>query len=113
MILKHLYILNDKGTFYRISIPVGRIFLFRVLGVGSDANGNCATYTITGVAKNINNTVTVPTVNVVEIQDDLTVTGMSAEADDTNNALVITATGKNATAMKWSAFVEWEEVAFA
>lgn len=97
----------------RIVIPTNTIYNFRVLGVGADASGNTATYEIKGTAKNIAGTVTVANVTATEITDDFTITGMSAEADDTNNALIITTTGKAATTINWSAFVEWQEITFA
>ncbi len=100
------------GSTGKIIIPNNTIYNFRVLGIGADGSGNSATYNITGVAKNIGGTVTVANIVVTELSDDFTITGMSAEADDTNNALVITATGKAATTIKWSAFVEWQEITF-
>lgn len=74
---------------------------------------NCATYNVIGTVKNIGGTVTVENVTASEITDEMTVTGLSAEADDTNNALVITATGKANTTIYWSAKVEWHDITFA
>jgi hypothetical protein len=96
-----------------IPLQNNTIYAFKVLGLGTDDSGNSATYTITGVAKNIADTVTVSNVVVTELSDDFTITGMSAEADNTWKGLVITATGKLATVIKWEAFVEWVEITFA
>jgi cystathionine beta-lyase/cystathionine gamma-synthase len=108
---KQYFTIGDTAEF--IVIPTNTIYNFRVLGVGADASGNTATYEIEGTAKNIAGTVSVANVTATEITDEFTITGMSAEANDANKALVITATGKAATAISWSAFVEWQEITFA
>ena len=107
---------DDTKTNFKIDdassifIPANTVYNFRVQGLGVSDDGTTAAYNITGIAKNIGGTISVSGVNVDTIVDEFTITGMNAEADNVNGALVITTKGKEATSISWTAFVEWIEL---
>ena len=117
--------INDGITWYNNIYPNEPISLISGTGTqvpndrvsiqltgGTDVY-HCATYNVVGTAKNIGGTVTVANVTATEITDEMTITGLSAEADDTNKALVISATGKAGVIINWSVKVECHDLAIA
>lgn len=107
--VKKPILINDS---LHITILNNTIFNFKINGLGTSSEGLSANYNITGRAKNIQGTITVDNVSATTICDDFSIIGMSAEADDLNKSLAITATGKAATIIYWTAFVEWVEMTF-
>lgn len=82
------------------------------LANGTD-NLSSTAFNVVGRASNIGGTTTAVGVTTTGLNGGVTDWTMSAEADDTNNALVITATGKAGTTIYWSALVEWHPYTFA
>ena len=82
---------------------------FRIMGIGSDRDGNIATYEIKGSVKTLAGVCTLATAPVVtELHDDFTCTGMTVGTDGIS--LIVYAEGIDATQIRWTAFVEWQEL---
>lgn len=82
---------------------------FRIMGIGSDRNGNIATYEIKGSVKTLAGVCTLATAPVVtELHDDFTCTGMTVGTDGIS--LIVYAEGIDALQIRWTAFVEWQEL---
>jgi len=105
-------------TAFVISADTTWVFSALVVGRSNEADGNeSAAYRIEGcIARDeSNNTALVGSVTVTTIAESAGAAAWSvtAEADDTNEALAIKVTGEAATAIHWSAKVDVSQVVFA
>lgn len=87
-------------------------FRAEVVAMTADAAGYAA-YTVTGLIRRANGTVTVHGVTTVTITESAAGWDATAVADDTNKALSIQVTGKAATTIRWVASVYTTEVSFS
>lgn len=96
----------------RIDIPSGQTYLFDILIVGRSASaGDGAGYRIEGVVENTSGvTSLVGSITKTVIAEDTASWDVTAEADNTNDALAIKVTGQSATTIRWCAKVTLVEI---
>lgn len=87
-------------------------FRAEIVAMTADAAGYAA-YTVRGLVRRANGTVTVHGVTTETISESDAAWDATAVADDTNKALSIQVTGKAATTIRWVATVYTTEVTFA
>ena len=101
------------GSAEPLTIADGRTLTFDILVVARSSTGQSAGYHIQGVIENVGGATSfigAPTVTTLG-EDDAT-WNVAAQADDTNDALVIKVTGKAGTNIRWVATVRTAEVAY-
>jgi hypothetical protein len=98
----------------RITIAADRALSIDILVVAKAGNGQSAGYAIRGVIKNVTGTVSfVGTPTVTVLGEDVAAWNVTVEADDTNDALVVKATGSGiVTTIHWVAAVRTAEAQF-
>jgi hypothetical protein len=96
----------------RMSVPSGQSWTFNILVVArSTTGGNTAGYQVLGVIENNGGTTSlVGSASKTVLGEDVPAWDITVSADDTNDALVIKATGDNST-IRWVATVRTAEVA--
>lgn len=92
-------------------LPDDTVWKGKALVVAMDSAGNVCEWDCAFMIKNINGTTAlVGTPTVTKGSDEITIGGLAITADDTNNALVFTGTGKADTTIYWNACIEWAEI---
>jgi len=77
----------------------------------TDADNESAAYLIQGcIDRNVNTTALVGSITVTAIAEDNAAWDVTAEADDTNDALVFKVTGEAAKTIRWFSWVRLAEV---
>lgn len=102
-----------NGSSARATIASDTTWAFRALIVArrTDADGESAAYEITGcIDNNAGTTALVGSITKTVIAEDTAGWDVTAEADNTNDALVIKVTGENAKTIRWVATVWTTEV---
>lgn len=87
-------------------------FRAEIVAITADAAGYAA-YTVTGLVRRANGTVTVHGVTTVTITESAAAWDATAVADDTNKALSIQVTGAAGTTIRWVCTVYTSEVSFS
>jgi hypothetical protein len=96
----------------RITIASGRTVSFDVLVVARSTTGLSAGYHMYGVIENVSGTTAlVGTLTKITLGEDAPAWDANAEADNTNDALVIKVSGAASTTIRWVATVRTAEVA--
>lgn len=101
------------GASSRIVLPSDSTWAFNALVVArrTDADNESAAYIISGcIDNNAGTTALVGTITVTVIAEDTAAWDVTAEADNTNDALVIKVTGEAAKTIYWAAHVRTVEV---
>jgi len=99
----------------RLTIAASSAVTYNVMVVGRDnTTGDCCAYQFRGLIKRdgANSTVMVDTEVKDILAEDNSAFDADVAADDTNEALIITVLPATANSTKWSATVEYTEVAF-
>ena len=100
----------------RLTIPNNTVWAFEILVVGrsNTAGGHAgAGYSVTGVIENAAGVVSLigtPTISV--LGEDVSAWNIAVTANNTSDALIITATGTTGTSIRWVAMVRTVEVSF-
>jgi hypothetical protein len=96
----------------RMTVPSGQSWTFNILVVArGTTGGNTAGYQVAGVIENNGGTTSlVGSASKTVLGEDVPAWDITVSADDTNDALVINATGDNST-IRWVATVRTAEVA--
>lgn len=104
----------NTGSSGRITIADDTAWMFRcdIIGITADA-ANYGGYTVTGIVRRSNGTVTVHGVNTVTHAESVSGWDATAEADNTNKALAIKVTGGTGQTVRWSGNLSMAEVSFA
>lgn len=105
--------LFTDGSAARITIASDTSWAFEALIVArrTDADNESAAYKITGcIDNNAGTTALVGAITVTVIAEDTAAWDVTAEADNTNDALVFKVTGEAAKTIRWSGKVELSEV---
>jgi hypothetical protein len=104
----------DPWATQRITLANNRTLTFDILIVARSSTGSSAGYRIQGVIKNVGGTTSfiggAPATTV--LGEDVPAWDAVAQADDTNDALVIKVTGAASTSIYWVATVRTAEVAY-
>ncbi len=97
-----------------LSIADDTAWLFRadVIGITGDAAGYGG-YTVTGIVRRSNGTVTVHGVTTVTVAESAAGWDATATADNTNKALSIVVTGAAGTTIRWHAAIYTSEITYA
>jgi hypothetical protein len=106
--------LFTDGTAARIAIPSDSTFAFSAIIVArrTDADNESAAYKIEGVIdNNAGTTALVGSIVVTVLAEDTVAWDATAEADNTNDALVFKVTGENAKTIRWVGTVNLTKVA--
>lgn len=102
-----------NGSTERLSIASDTTWVFRILVVARRANGDneSAGYEFKGVIdNNAGTTALVGSVTKTVLAEDMPAWDCDVTADDTNDALIITATGEAGKTIRWVAKIELVEV---
>ena len=92
-------------------LPDDTVWKGKAMVVAMDSAGNVCEWDCAFMIKNINGTTTlVGTPTITKGSDEITIGGLSIMADNTNNALVFTVSGKADTTIYWNACIEWAEI---
>ncbi|MDH7503842.1 MAG: hypothetical protein QHJ82_14180, partial [Verrucomicrobiota bacterium] len=95
----------------RVRIPVNSTWTFRVFVAGRASNGKAAGYCFRGFLENESGTVRMlETVNTEDNAEDDTGWDVNLRADDTYDALIVTAKGNTGDSVRWTAVVYTCEV---
>jgi hypothetical protein len=102
------------GTAARMTIPINTIWTFDIIVAGRTAAGNAGGgYRVVGVIENAGGVVTfigTPTVSV--LGEDVAAWNLVVTADNTNDALTISASGTTGTTIRWVAVVRTAQVTY-
>ena len=101
------------GVDDRLAIATDTVWVFEATIVArrTDADNEGAGYKISGVIdNNAGTTALIGAISKTTFGEDTAAWDVTAEADDTNDALVIKVTGENAKTINWVAFVRTTEV---
>jgi len=102
-----------NGSSLRMTIATDTTWAFSALVVArrTDADNESAAYLIQGcIDRNVNTTALVGSITVTAIAEDNAAWDVTAEADDTNDALVFKVTGEAAKTIRWFSWVRLAEV---
>ncbi|MGC8990395.1 MAG: hypothetical protein ACP5MD_09760, partial [Verrucomicrobiia bacterium] len=95
----------------RVSVPVNSTWTFRVFVAGRASNGKAAGYCFRGFLENENSTVRMlEAVNTEDSTEDDTSWDANVAANDSYDALVITARGSTGDSVRWTAVIYTVEV---
>lgn len=98
----HIIIADDTAWLFRAD----------VIGITGDAAAYGG-YTVTGIVRRSNGTVTVHGVTTVTVAESAAGWDATAVADDTNKALSIVVTGAASTTIRWHAAIQTSEITYA
>lgn len=103
-----------NGSSQRMTIPNNSVWAFEILVAGRhNVTNSAGGYRITGVIENAGGTVAfIGTPVVTVLGEDVAVWNVTVTADNTNDALTISASGTTGTTIRWVAAVRTAQVTF-
>jgi hypothetical protein len=108
---EELFLDGDGGS-KRITIAADTTWSFRILVVArrTDADNESAAYDFVGcIDNNAGTTALVGSVTKTVVAEDTAAWDCNVTADNTNDALIVTATGENSKTIQWVAFIQLVE----
>jgi hypothetical protein len=100
------------GSSRRMIVPGNTAWTFEILVAARSSAGEVAAYIINGMISRAGATTYPPVYTLTTLYESDSAWGVSVSADDTNDALVISATGNTGDTIRWVASVRTAEVTY-